>query len=120
MAVFSAAERQQLADSDEVQVGFRPGQRIPIWIVVDGDNVYVRSVKGPDGKWYQALAAGRPFMLHGPDAEWSIAGEHVVDQNEIARVSDAFTRKYQKRWAASTAAMLQPETLPTTMRIAPT
>jgi len=120
MAEFSAAERQQLEKTDEVHVGFRPGQRIPIWIVVDGDQVYVRSVKGPDGKWYQALAAGRPFTLHGDGGEWSVAGAHVTDSSEIERVSEAFRRKYLKRWRASTEAMLRPETLPTTMRIAPT
>jgi len=119
MADFTAQERQQLDKADEVQVGFRPEQRIPIWIVVDGDNVYVRSVKGPDGKWYQALAAGRPFWLHAGSSEWSIAGEHVTDSADIDRVSEAFRRKYLKRWRASTEAMLRPETLPTTMRIAP-
>jgi len=119
MVDFSADERKLLGETDEVHVGFRPGQRIPIWIVVDGDAVYVRSVRGPDGKWYRALAAGRPFTLRAGDAEWSIAGQHVTDQAEIARVSDAFTHKYQQRWAGPTAAMLRSEVLPTTMRVAP-
>jgi hypothetical protein len=79
----------------------------------------VRSVRGPDGKWYQALAAGRPFTLHGGASEWSIVGEHVSDQAEIDRVSEAFNRKYQARWPGPTAAMLRAEVLPTTLRIAP-
>jgi len=119
MADFTADERRLLDGTDEVQVGFRPAQRIPIWIAVVGDDVYVRSVKGANGKWYQALAAGRAFWLHTGASEWSIVGEHVTDAAEIERVSEAFTRKYDKRWHASTVAMLRPETLPTTMRIAP-
>jgi hypothetical protein len=119
VADFTADERKRLAETDEVHVGFRPGQRIPIWIVIDADAVYVRSVRGPDGKWYQALAAGRPFTLRAADAEWSIAGQHVTDQAEVARVSEAFSRKYQQRWPGPTAAMLRPEVLPTTMRVAP-
>jgi len=118
MSDFTAQERQQLDETDEVHVGFRPAQRIPIWIVVDGDKVYVRSVKGPDGKWYQALAAGRPFTLRAGSSEWSIVGEHVSDQAEIERVSEAFSRKYNSRWPGPTAAMLRAEVLPTTLRIA--
>src|SRR5262245_29069044 len=97
VADFTADERKLLGETDEVHVGFRTGQRIPIWIVVDGDAVYVRSVKGPAGKWYQALAAGRPFTLHADTSEWSITGQHVTDDAEIERVSDALSRKYQQR-----------------------
>jgi hypothetical protein len=119
VADFTADERKLLGDTDEVHVGFRPGQHIPIWIVVDGDTVYVRSVKGPDGKWYQALAGGRPFTLRAETNEWSISGQRVTDQAEIARVSEAFSRKYQQRWPGPTASMLRQEVLPTTMRVAP-
>lgn len=119
MGQFSADEQRQLGEADEVQVGFREGQRIPIWIVVDDGNVYVRSVKGPAGKWYQALAAGRPFWLYESNSQWSIAGQHVTDAAENERVSEALRRKYFARWRGPTEAMLRPEVLDTTQRIQP-
>jgi hypothetical protein len=119
MGQFSADDQRQLAQTDEVHVAFRQGQRIPIWIVVDGDNVYVRSVRGPAGKWYQALSDGKPLTLFGPASEWSISGQHVTDTAEITRVSEAISRKYQPRWPGPTAAMLRSEVLPTTMRVQP-
>src|SRR6266498_1831289 len=119
MSQFSAHERRQLAETDEVHVGSRPGQKIPIWIVVDGDQVYIRSVKGPAGKWYQALSTNQPFTLHGPSSHWSITSEPVTDEDEISRVNDALNRKYRQRWPGPTDAMLRPEVLPTTLRIQP-
>lgn len=119
MGQFSADDQRQLAQTDEVHVAFRQGQRIPIWIVVDGDSVYVRSVRGPAGKWYQALSDGKPLTLFGPASEWSISGQHVTDVAEITRVSEAISRKYQPRWPGPTAAMLRSEVLPTTMRVQP-
>ena len=48
MPTFTGTETRLLADTDEVGVEFKPGRKIPIWIVVDRDQVYVRSVRGPE------------------------------------------------------------------------
>jgi hypothetical protein len=117
VAQFNAEERRLLADTAEVHVEFRPGQRIPIWIVVDGQDVYVRSVRGPAGRWYQAVSAGQPVRLYAGAHQWPIRGEHVTDQAEIARVSDAIRTKYEARWRGPTAGMLRQEVLPTTLRL---
>ena len=117
MAQFSSEERQLLADTAEVHVEFKPGRRIPIWIAVDGPDVYVRSVRGPAGRWYQAVLSGKPVGLYAGNKHWQIRGEHVTDQAEIARVSDAIRSKYEHRWRGPTAAMLRQEVLPTTLKL---
>ena len=117
MAQFNAEERRVLADTAEVHVEFKPGRRIPIWIVVDGQDVYVRSVRGPAGRWYQAVLSGQPVGLYAGAHQWTIHGEHVTDQATIARVSDAIRSKYEHRWRGPTAAMLRDEVLPTTLRL---
>jgi hypothetical protein len=117
MGHFTAADKRLLADTDEVGVEFKPGRKIPIWIVVDADQVYVRSVRGPEGRWYQALAGGQPVQLYAGDTAWSIKAEHVTDAAEIQRVSDALSEKYQQRWPGPTAAMLREPVLPTTLRV---
>jgi hypothetical protein len=66
---FSPDVLQTLNAAGEVQieprsVDGRSGQLVTIWvIVVDGD-VYVRSYKGPQGRWYQALLARPEGVLH--------------------------------------------------------
>ena len=119
MSDFSDGDKRLLADTDEVFVEFKPGRKIPIWIVVDRDQVYVRSVRGPEGRWYQALAAGQDVQLYAGTSAWSIKGEHTTDPAEIQRVSDALSQKYQQRWPGPTAAMLREPVLPTTLRVEP-
>ena len=119
MSDFTPAHRELLQQTDEVHIETRIGKRLPIWVVADGDPVYIRSVRGIEGRWYQALLGGTEARLHAADTVWSIRAEQVSDQHEVARVSDALKRKYESRWPAPTAAMLRPSVLPTTLRICP-
>ena len=116
--MFTAEDQQLLHSTDEVDMETRPGRQVPIWIVVDGDQVYVRSVRGPKGLWWQRLSGGGTAHLHAGGKSWQVRGDPVSDA-QVQRVSDAITSKYQRRWPGPTAAMLRPETLPTTLRIQP-
>jgi len=95
---FDAATLAMLAESDESAIvvpratGRAPA--VPIWVVVDGGAVYVRSVRGEQGRWYRALRAH-------PDAAIQVAGRHlpvraepVADAETIARVDEAYRAKY--------------------------
>ena len=119
MPEFSPSERELLDKTDEVGIETRAGRQLPIWVVVVGDTAYIRSVRGIEGRWYQALLGGTEARLHAGSAVWTIASEQVTDADEIERVSDAFKTKYEQRWPQPTAAMLRPSVLPTTMRISP-
>jgi len=49
-------------DTAEIQIetsrgGGAPVHQTVIWIVVDGDVAYVRSVRGPAGRWFRELQA---------------------------------------------------------------
>ncbi len=118
MSSFSADDRRILQDVEEVQVETRPGKLIPIWIMVADDDVYVRSVKGARGQWYLRLAAGEAVQLVAGTKTWQVRGAHV-DQQQIERVSQALRQKYGERWPRETQMMLEPPTLPTTLRLEP-
>ena len=86
--------------------------------MVDGNDVFVRSVRGDRGYWFQSATE--------PDAEVALIvdGDRVPvrpvpasDEQSVARCSDALQRKYRK--SASLASMLQPKTLGTTLRLEP-
>jgi hypothetical protein len=92
--------------------------RTTIWILTDGRAVYVRSEKGTEGRWFQDLVAR-------PEGAVRIIGQRVpvravltTDLPTIRLVSDLFRAKYG-RYRASTAAMLLPHTLETTLRLDP-
>ena len=91
-----------------------PAKRIPIWAVVVDDEAYVRSYRGERGAWYRrALRDGR-MTLEGLDVR--VAPEHDPALNE--RISDAFRAKYGERSPGSTEAMVTPEVVATTLRLA--
>ena len=118
MASFSPADLQLLAQTPEVTLQRGP-RKTTIWVVVVGDTAYIRSVRGEQGAWYQALRSGADARLVADSAAWPIRVAPVTDRAEIGRVSDAIRAKYAARWPAPTAAMLRPEVLSTTLRLEP-
>jgi len=88
-------------------------------VVIHDDQVYVRSVRGERGYWYQSAR-------ERPDEVALLAGERVIpvrvvlaaDEHSIARCSDALERKYS-RSRASFVSMIQPSTLEATLRLEP-
>jgi hypothetical protein len=96
-----------------------PVHRTTIWIVVDGDVVYVRSVRGPAGRWYRELVANPVGAVHVAGTAVAVRAHPATDPATVARVSNALNRKYLERWPGPTAAMLRAETLPTTLRLEP-
>jgi hypothetical protein len=44
---------------------------------------------------------------------------HVDDPQTISRVSEAYRRKYERKWPTETAEMLQDAVLSTTLRLEP-
>ncbi len=93
--------------------------RVTIWIVVDGDSAYVRSVRGPTGRWYRELSANPRGAIHVGGRRLDIVAEPATDADSITRVSDALRRKYEPRWPGPLAGVLREQVLPTTMRVKP-
>jgi hypothetical protein len=91
-----------------------PTKPLPIWAVVVNGEAYVRSYRGERGAWYRrALREGR-VEIEGIRAR--VEPEHDPDVNE--RISDAFRAKYGTRSPTSTDAMVAPEVVATTLRLA--
>ena len=88
-----------------------------IWVVVEAGVAYVRSVRGPDGRWYQDVLAR-------PDATIVAAGQRIAvralpaaDAPSVEGCSIGLRTKY--RADPSLQAMLAPAVLPTTLRLVP-
>ena len=96
---FSPDVLAALDQTEEVQIEPRPpdgqpGQPVTIWVVVlDGQDVYVRSARGAKGRWYQAILEHPYGVLHVGDREVPFRAIHVDDPQTIARVSEAYRRE---------------------------
>ncbi|HEV7662479.1 MAG TPA: DUF2255 family protein [Chloroflexota bacterium] len=90
-----------------------------IWIVVSGNQAYVRSVRGPAGRWYRELMANPFGAVHLAGKRVAVRAVPAADATTIRHVSEALDTKYRERWAGPTAAMLRDDVLPTTLRLEP-
>jgi hypothetical protein len=113
-----------LDETEEVYIETRRGEDAPehrtiIWVVVTGGEVFVRSVRGAEGRWYREISSHPEGALHVGDTRIPVRAAPVTDDSTIEAVSDAFRSKYEQSSPASTEAMLRPETLPTTLKLSP-
>jgi hypothetical protein len=84
--------------------------------VVDGDEVFIRAVRGPKSRWYRELVA-RPGALVAKGKRIPVRAIAAADGDSVKRASDGYRKKYRK--GGSLDSMLVPAVLPTTLRLEP-
>lgn len=93
--------------------------RTIIWVVVVGDEAFVRSEYAEAGRWYRETRARPDVVLHADGQAIPVTADLVSDATTIEQVSEAYRQKYGKRSPASTDAMVAPHTLEHTLRLDP-
>jgi hypothetical protein len=121
---FDAETLRLLDETKEVRIetrrdGDSPEHRTIIWVVVVEGEVFVRSVRGPRGRWYREISSNPEGALHVQDDRIAVQAGPATDGPTVDAVSAAFRSKYQQSSPASTEAMVRPETLPTTLKLSP-
>jgi hypothetical protein len=109
-----------LGEVNRVVIETRSGPRVIgtiIWVVVDDGEVFVRSVRGESGKWYQRTLADPGVTLRIGDDRVHFRAVPANDPESVERVSQALRRKYPA--GGSLDSMLLPEVLGTTLRLEP-
>jgi hypothetical protein len=106
----------------EVDIETRQGEGAPIhrttiWAVVDGGEVYVRSLRGANGRWYRELMSEPAAVLHVQDESFPVQAVPATDPASVERTSDALRRKYGDSGALDS--MLEHDILETTLRLEP-
>lgn len=89
---------------------------VPIWIVVDGDHVFVRTYRGKTSRWYRELLE-RPGAIVADGKRVRVRAERAVDAEAIRRTSEGYRKKYTK--SGSLESMLRRSVLETTLRLEP-
>jgi hypothetical protein len=117
---FDTEELKELDSAKEVHIETHDGgraYRTVIWVVVDGEEVFVRSVRGEAGKWYQRALADPNVAVLARDLRVPAVAVPAPDPDSVERVNRALRDKY--RPGGSLDAMLRSEVLGTTMRLDP-
>ena len=118
---FDAQTLNQLTNIQEIEIETysATGQthRIVIWVVVEDQNVYVRSWLGPKGRWYQEIKANPDAAILMNGQRLPVRAVPVTDEALISRVSDNILRKYRN--SSSANGMVRQEILSTTLLLEP-
>ena len=118
---FDANVLNQLTNAEEIHLETHSStgrtHRTIVWVVVEDHDVYVRSVRGHQGRWYQEITANLHGAIEVDGHHLAVEAVPVTDQATISRVSNAYLRKY--RQSPYVGSIVRPETLPTTLRLDP-
>jgi hypothetical protein len=93
--------------------------RTIVWIVVVGDEAYVRSEYADSGRWYREARSEPQVILHAEGKAIQVTAVLANDAETVEAVSDAYRAKYGERSPGSTEAMVAPHTLEHTLRLDP-
>jgi hypothetical protein len=121
---FDRETLELLNETKEVRVETRRNEdaqahRTTIWVITVEGDVFVRSVRGDRGRWYREVSANPSAALHAGDRRIPVRAVPVTDEQTVGAVSEAYRSKYGRTSPGSTQAMLQPHTLPTTLKLEP-
>jgi hypothetical protein len=94
-----------------------PVHRTTIWAVVDGGEVYIRSLRGTSGRWYRELIANPEAVLHLNGDSVPVRAVSATDPESVERATAGFRRKYADSSALDS--MIRDEIADTTVRLEP-
>ena len=116
----TAEDLDLIAGVKEVVIETRLGERAfgtVIWVAVDEGEVFVRSVRGRAGRWFQRALADPKVTLRVGGTRFRFRAEPATDDESVRRTSDGLSAKYPK--GRSLDAMLHTDVLDTTLRLEP-
>lgn len=118
---FSPDDLDLLAATDEIEIETRRAdggtRRTIIWVMTDGPDVFVRSVRGEAGRWYREALVDPRVTIHAQGRAIAAKATPAAGDAAVARCSSAITRKYAGQ--PGYRPMLRPPTLATTLRLDP-
>ena len=118
---FATDDLQRLAAAEEIEIETQapdnPARRTVIWVVVDDGEVFVRTYRGADSRWFKDIAANPAVAIHVDGKRLPATAIPATDPDAIERTSTGFLRKYGDDPASKS--MVTPEVIDTTLRLEP-
>ncbi len=118
---FEPGELALLAATQEIEIETAadggPAHLTIIWVMVDGDDAFIRSVHGRTARWFREATANPDVTVHVGGRALPARVVPAADADSIRRTNDALTRKYMG--IDGYPEMLEPAILDTTSRLTP-
>ncbi len=122
MTAWTSDELNRIATADELEMAPRRGDGtlrgpVPIWVVRDGDDLYVRSFRGTDGGWWRTARTSHQGHIRSGGVDRDVTFEEVTDSGTNDRIDTAYRTKYGRYGGAYVNPMVAARS--TTLRLTP-
>jgi hypothetical protein len=119
---FPPGDLAVLAETEEIEIETRadpdaPVHRTIIWIVTDGSDAFVRSVRGARGRWYREAVAHPEVVINAAGRRLPARAVPASDPRSIERTNQGLRDKYES--VPGFREMLEPDVFDTTLRLEP-
>jgi hypothetical protein len=123
MAAWTEDELRRIGGADELEIapvhpdGTRRGPR-PIWVVRDGDDLYVGAAYGAGSGWHRIARASGQARISAGGVEKDVTVEDA-DVGVLDAVDAAYREKYGRRYASIVDSITDTDHRATTLRLMP-
>jgi hypothetical protein len=118
---FEESDLAAIAAAEEIRIETQsPGgtvHRTIIWVAEHDGSVYIRSVNGPEARWFREATAGGPTTIQVGRKRLPVVLVPATDPASIEAASDGLRAKYRRSYSLRN--MLMDHTLETTLRVEP-
>jgi len=122
MRAWTAEEVDRIAGADELQLASRRRdgrlrKRVTIWVVRNGDGLYVRSAYGRTSTWFRGVQDRHEGRIHAGGVEEEVAFVEVEHDND--EIDAAYRAKYDRYPADYVNPMVGPDARAATLELVP-
>ncbi|MEH0448391.1 DUF2255 family protein [Streptomyces sp. B21-102] len=122
MTKWTNDELDRIAAADELEMAPRRDDGtlrgpVPVWVVRDGDDLYVRSFRGTDGGWWRTARSGHEGNIRSGGVDKDVTFVQVADSEVDDRVDTAYRTKYGRFGGAYVNPLVAARS--TTLRLVP-
>ncbi|MEV0268037.1 DUF2255 family protein [Hamadaea sp. NPDC050747] len=125
MPGWTTEELSRIDRTDELELASQRrdgtlGDPVTMWVVRDGDDLYVRSMHGRGGTWFRRTRTREAGHIHAGGVDKDVA--FVVDPDEKLndRIDNAYKSKYGRYGANIVGSVVNPGAREATIRLVPT
>jgi hypothetical protein len=124
MTAWTTDELATIAAADELEIApLRPDgtQHAPvtIWVVRDGDDLYVRSYRGRDSGWFRGTQASHQGRIRAGGVDKDVTFVDETDPGVNDQIDAAYRAKYRRFGASYVDPMVADGARAATLKLAP-
>jgi hypothetical protein len=121
MAAWTHDELERLGDAEELALAalredgtLRPP--VIMWVVRDGDDIYVRSVNGRGSSWFRGAQQRHQAQVRAGGVEKDV---ELIETEASDAVDAAYQQKYGRRYPTIVPSIVAPEARAATLQLVP-